>query len=66
MNKVCSALVVIVVWDDHPCDKQSIPNENGYNYPSSKADMEFNYWSEGKEEIPVGVTDTMLTSADFL
>ena len=52
--------------DDHPCDKQSIPNEQSDNNTSSKADVKDNYWTEGEEGIPAGVTDTMLSSADFL
>ena len=53
---------------DNTCDQQSVTadiNSNNVNVDSQKVDGE-DEWSEDEVEIPAGVTDTMLTSTDFL
>ena len=47
------------------CDQQSISDQNINNVELQTLDDK-DEWSEDESEIPAGVTDTMLTSTDFL
>ena len=53
--------------NDIPDEQSVIVNENRDNVESNNVHVEAeDEWSEDEAEIPAGVTDTMLTSSDFL
>ena len=53
--------------NDIPDEQSLIVNENRDNVESNNVHVEAeDEWSEDEAEIPAGVTDTMLTSSDFL